>query len=413
MITTTVRRVTRAATRARRRTVTLIVLGLIALVALVSVVYTVLFRQSTYRITAQFASAPGLYDHNDVDVLGVPTGKVVSVRPGPSYVTVVLSIPSDVKIPANAGAVVMVPNPVSDRFVELTPAYTGGPTMPAGTVIPLARTAIPLEVDQVFSAVDNLSKSLGPSGANSEGALSSALHAIARLADGHGTDVHDAVQAISAALPALTSNPKALQTLLISLDKLTKTLAARNDTINSLYGDLASATSQLSSERDVLAGAITNLQAGLAQVASFIKANQANLGSSVKDLASTISALMKEQKALVTTFDTAALGFQNFNNAITPNGPCLSATGAPHNCGGLWARLTLSKDVSDFIKPYCGSGVASPMLPILLANAHLGPTRAKDTLCGAEIGLVQNQQGPPGAPATPDLDLAHYLVGAK
>lgn len=281
--------------------------------------------------------------------------------------------------------------------------------MQAGALIPLSRSLVPLEIDQVYSAVDNLATTLGPSGANDGGQLSAALHAIAQLADGRGTDVHQAITAISNALPALTKDPKALQTLLTGLDRLTKTLVARNDTINQLYGDLAGAVSDLSSERTVLASAVTNLQSGLAAVVSFIKANQANLGSSLTDLASTMKAVMTEEDALRKTFDTAALGFQNFNNAITPNGSCLTGDGSPHNCPGLWARLDLSSNVWDTIKTYCGSTVASPMLPILQANAKLGPARAKDTDCGALIGLDQNDPGPPGSPRAPDLDLAHFL----
>jgi hypothetical protein len=118
---------------------------------------------------------------------------------------------------------------------------------------------------------------------------------------------------------------------------------------------------------------------------------------------------MSEQKALIQTFDTAPLGFQNFNETIDSNGPCLSPTGAPHNCPGLWGRLNTTSDGWAFVQKYCGSSVLFPLLPILASNVGLAEKSATDTACGAEIGLLAKRTGAPGAPKTPDLDLSHYL----
>jgi virulence factor Mce-like protein len=313
-----------------------------------------------------------------------------------------------VKIPADAKAVMMAPNPVSDRFVELTPAYTGGPRMPAGHVIALRDTVVPLELDAIYASVDDLSKTLGPAGANAHGALSSLLHAFAKLADGNGADLHATIEQVAAALPALTRDPEALRNLVTGLDRLTHTLATRDATINALYDDLSTATGQLAGERDTLAAAITNLQQAVAEVAQFLRVNRTHIGGSIKNLNTTIAAVMAEQRALIQTFDTAPLGFQNFNRAIDPHSPCLSRNGAPNNCTGLWARVDTPANSADFVKRYCGD-INDNLLPILLWNAKLASVTATETSCGAQVGLVQNRTGAPGAPTLPDLDLTHYL----
>jgi phospholipid/cholesterol/gamma-HCH transport system substrate-binding protein len=398
--------------RPTKRLVLLAAAGLTAVIVLVTALYAVFSGPDEYHITAQFPETPGLYSDNAVDILGVPTGHIDSVTPHAGYVAVVISLPTSVKIPASAKAVLVAPNPVSDRFVELTPPYTGGPTLQHGATIPLSRVVVPLELDQIFSSIDNLSKSLGPAGANKDGELSAALHAMAQLASGNGAAVHQAINTISAALPALTQHPEELKQLITGMDSLTRTLATHDQTINSLYGDLATVTQQFAAERSTIASAVTNLQSGLAEVASFIKTNQANLGSSIKGLTTTVGAVMSEQKALIQTFNTAALGFQNFNNAVEPDGPCLSATGAPHNCPTLWGRIDLPSNAAQIVNEYCGDNVAESMIPILAATAKLGTATATDTGCGAELGLVQGRSGSPGAPKTPDLDLSHYL-GSK
>jgi phospholipid/cholesterol/gamma-HCH transport system substrate-binding protein len=383
--------------------VVVVIVGGIALVNFIS-------GEPTYEITAQFPETPGLYTDNAVDILGVPTGHIVSIKPSVRYVKVVLAVPDNVKIPASAQAVLVSPNPVSDRFVELTPPYTGGKTMPHhGAVITLANTVVPLELDQIFSSIDQLSTTLGPSGANKGGELSDALHALATLASGNGAAVHTAITTIAQALPALTAHPDQLKQLIDGMDSITSTLAARSSTINSLYGDIAAVTQEFAGERTTIAAAIANLQSGLSEVATFIRANQANLGSSVKNLAATVAAVMSEQHALIETFSTAPLGFQNFNNTIKVDGPCETATAAPNDCTVLWGRLDLPSNAAQIVKEYCGGNVAYSMLPIIAASAGLGTDSATDITCGAQIGLTQGRTGAPGAPKAPDLDLSHYL----
>ena len=396
-----------------RRQLALVLSALVVVAVAGAVIVNLTDSGPTYRITAQFSGTPGLYADNAVDILGVPTGHVVSVTATEGYVRVVLSVPAHVKIPADAKAVIVAPNPVSDRFVELTPPWTPGqPVLAHGSTITLANTVVPLELDQIFSSVDQLSTSLGPSGANEHGELSDALHALATLADGNGSTVHDAINTIAAALPALTANPDQLKELIAGMDSITRSLASRSQTIDSLYDDIASVTAQFAAERSTIAAAIANLQQGLTEVAAFIKANQANLTTSVTNLATTVQAVLTEQHSLIQTFSTAALGFQNFNNAVKLDGPCLSATAEPNDCAVLWGRLDLPSDAAAIVKQYCGGNVAYSMLPIIAASVGLGSADATETSCGAQIGLLQGRTGPPGSPKAPDLDLTHYL-GSK
>ncbi len=391
-----------------RRAIIVTAAALAVVVAVAVIGYYVFIHQDTYKITARFTATPGLYAGNTVDILGVPTGEIESIKPHAGYVDVVLSLPTDVKVPANARAVMMAPNPVSDRFVELTPAYTHGRVMKPGAVIGLKDTVVPLELDSIYSAVDSLSRDLGPNGANANGDLTSVLHAFAKLANGNGADLHDAIQQISAALPALTAHPNELKNLVTGLDELTSKLAAHDSTINALYDDLAGATGQLADERSTISAAISNLQAGVAEVAQFLRTNQSHLGASVRNLNTTLAAVMAEQKALIQTFDTAPLGFQNFNRAIDENAPCLSATGAPNNCAALWSRISATANGADLVKTYCGT-VPDNLFPIILQNLGLADATATHTGCGAQVGLLQGRPGPPGVPSTPDLDLTHYL----
>src|SRR5438552_2094636 len=121
------------------------------------------------RYTAMFTSVVGLYPGNDVRVLGIKVGRVDKVEPQGDLAKVEMLVDSDINIPANAQAVVFAPSLVSDRYVQLTPAYTGGPQLVPGSVIGKDRTATPLEVDDLYASLDRVSNALGPNGVNKNG----------------------------------------------------------------------------------------------------------------------------------------------------------------------------------------------------------------------------------------------------
>ena len=96
------------------------------------------------QVTAYFAESIGVYPGSTVRVLGVPVGTVDSVQPEGSRIKVTMTLSHGIAVPARVSAVVIAPSVVADRYIQLTPAYTTGPQVADGAVIPLARTAVPV-----------------------------------------------------------------------------------------------------------------------------------------------------------------------------------------------------------------------------------------------------------------------------
>ncbi len=138
----------------------------VAVVAGVAV-YALLVGGSSRTVTAEFSSAVGVYPGTPVKILGVQVGQVRKVTPAGDHVAIELSYDSKHKVPPNAIAVIVANSLVSDRYVQLAPAYSGtGPTLPDHATIPMSRTAAPAELDDIYAALDKLAVSLGPNGAN-------------------------------------------------------------------------------------------------------------------------------------------------------------------------------------------------------------------------------------------------------
>ena len=124
------------------------------------------------HVRAEFVRAVGLYEGSDVRILGVKVGKVTKVTPHGDRVAVDFEYDDHYSVPADAKAVVVSPSVVSDRYVQLTPVYTKGPRLADGAQIKLADTAVPVELDRIFSSLNDLDVALGPEGANKTGAVS-------------------------------------------------------------------------------------------------------------------------------------------------------------------------------------------------------------------------------------------------
>jgi virulence factor Mce-like protein len=351
----------------------------------------------TRPLSAQFAEAPGLFAGNDVDVLGIKVGKVSDIKPGPGYVTVDMQIDRSVRIPAGASAVLMAPEVVSDRFIQLGPTYSSGPALPNGAVIPLARTAIPQSVDSVIFQLNRLAQQLGPQGANKNGALSALLHQLAVSFGPNGQDFHNAVVNFSQALGALSANSPALAGTLTNLGQLSQALADNSSAYQSFASNLAAVSQVLANDRQDVSATLNSLQTLFANLTSFINADGANLGSSIVNLRTFAASLSSEQAALAQAYDLAPLSLQNLDNAVAKTGSGGAAIVGRYNA--VATTPTLFNQV-------CGSA-ALRFLVILASGTQTNPlTKAgpTDTLCGIGNALVALNP-PPGAPTGPNLTL--------
>src|SRR4051812_25729301 len=160
----------------------------------------------TKHLTAYFTRTIGLYQGNDVRVLGVGIGKVDKLTVQGTKVRVDISYDGKYKLPQDVKAVVVPPSVVSDRFIQLTPAYTGGPALADNEKLDVDRTAVPLEFDEIFRNLDQMNTALGPNGANRYGALSRLVKVSAKNLDGNGEALNGAVKQFSAAISTLAGS---------------------------------------------------------------------------------------------------------------------------------------------------------------------------------------------------------------
>jgi phospholipid/cholesterol/gamma-HCH transport system substrate-binding protein len=300
------------------------VLGLL----LVAGLYTVLQPASGTRITAYFDRAVGLYAGSAVRVLGIEVGTVDAVVPDGGVVRVELTVRPEFPIPPDASAVVVAPSLVSDRYVQLTPAYVEGPAMASGAVIPRERTATPVEVDALMRSIDELSTALGPTGANADGALSSVLDTAAANLDGNGQNLNTTLTRLGELAGTLSDSRGDLFTTVDNLHRFTGTLAESDAQIRDFQSRLADVTGFLADEREQLGRSLGSLAGALEDVDAFIADNKDLIAANVDRLAGITKALVDQREALAEVIDIAPLGASNFVNAYDAASGSVAVRGA-------------------------------------------------------------------------------------
>ena len=376
------------------RAVVALVVVVAVLVAVVLAIVTGGTRQM--HITANFATSPGLYVGNRVTILGMPVGHVTKVMSGPTYVTVQMEIPASMKVPANAQALIMAPNVVSDRYVQLNPAYSGGPTMPDHAVIPLSQTAVPESVDDLIDSLDDLAVALGPKGANANGALSGLVASAAKALGGNGAALHSTLLNLGGAFGALSSQGSDLTSLFDNLGNLSHVASQFTGTYQAFANDLAVVSTDLASDDTSLGSALANLQQALGALAAFIHNNGAALGSSVANLSTFAGAVAKQQTALEQVFGVLPVALQNLDNAFDPQ------------THALRARFDPVTGSAGFSTQVCGNPVLRLLLVAIDPSQDKDPT--VDLACGVN-GLLAALPSPPGASPGPSLSLGALVGG--
>jgi phospholipid/cholesterol/gamma-HCH transport system substrate-binding protein len=295
------------------------VLAIGVVIAVLAVVVVAAWPQpKRVHATAYFPRAVSVYPGSDVRILGIKVGEVDQVVPAGRSIRVTFWWDADNKVPADAKAVVASPSIVADRYIQLTPVYKGGELMADGAQIPLERTAVPLELDQIYQSLNDLSVALGPKGANDNGALSRLLAVSAKNLDGQGAKLNQTITDVSTLTQTLAGNSQGLFQTVRQLQTFVSALAANDQLVRQFNTNFAATSQTLAGERKDLGQALSALAVALGEVSTFVKGNRAVLRTTVQSATAISQILVNEKDAIAEVQDDAALGLGNLARVYNP-----------------------------------------------------------------------------------------------
>jgi phospholipid/cholesterol/gamma-HCH transport system substrate-binding protein len=373
-----------------------LVLVVVAVIIAGAAAFFLLSGASTRKVSAQFTSAVGVYVGTPVKILGIDVGKVTGVKPNGATVTVDMEYDSTYKLPKDAISVIVANSLVSDRFIQMAPAYKGsGPTLPDNAKLPVSRTASPAELDDIYSALNRLSVALGPNGANKHGALSALVNVSAANLQGNGAYLGNSITKLSQAARTLAAGRGDLFGTVRNLQAFTKALSDSDSQVRHFNDQLAQVAGDLASERADLGSALHNLGIALNQVASFVRTNASKTKKDITGLKVLTDVLVHQQASLTETLAVAPAALANLVHTYQPD---IGALGTRSNLGSLTDPASICALLDPSLVPGVPSTVTSPLGPI---------TGALKSTCKAVLSKVTPSQ------LTGLLGLPGNLVGGQ
>ncbi|KSU55048.1 MCE family protein [Gordonia sp. JH63] len=419
------------------RHIVVLVIGLILALIVAGALWWVFTSVGTTKITATFKRSVGIYEGSDVRVLGVAVGKVDSVTPEGDTVKVTMTVDRGVELPADVRAVQIIPSVVADRYVQLTPAYTGGEKAPRDLTLSVDQTMVPVEVDQIYASVKELSDALGPDGANKtdgtgrQGAVSELVTTGAENLEGNGEKLGAAIEGLSKASTTLSDSRGNLFDTVKNLNVFVGALRENDAQVRQFNTQMASFNQFLAGEREQLAAALNKLSIALGDVATFLADNREQIGETVKDLQPTTQALLDQKNNLKEVLTVLPITVNNLINAYDAESGTLSMRltipdlqdliGAQCrllDLGKLLPGNPAADQFSDTLRPLISQceeigeqiqeGVLEPLLPVLpfgiMSNNKLQRAPVPGTVPGnpdPEIGNPPSERAPASSSTTP------------
>lgn len=252
----------------------LIALLLVVIIVIATLVYGSWSRVGRTHITAYFDTSVGVSEGTDISVLGVKVGSVEEVIPRGDQVEVKMFVNRGVDIPADAKAAQITPSVIPDRYIQLLPAYTGGPKMEDGAVLERDRTSTPVEVDRLYKSLQDLSTALGPEGVNEDGTVNRFLDTSARTLGENGRALGDSIDQLSQASTTLADSRQDLAGTVTNLQSFVSMLAENDQQVRTFNDQMAQFNQTVANQRENLQSALGELSWALADVARLVRDNQ-------------------------------------------------------------------------------------------------------------------------------------------
>ncbi|MCV7154811.1 MCE family protein [Mycobacterium pyrenivorans] len=373
-----------------------------------------------------FDNSTALFPGDDVRILGVPVGKVDRIEPQPDRVKIWFWFDSDVKVPADVNAVIMSPQLVTGRAIQLTPAYADGPTLQNGAEIPQSRTAVPVEWDDVREQLQRVNELLQPTEPGGVSTLGEFITTAANNLRGQGPAIRDTIIKLSQTLSALGDHSQDLFGTFKNLSTLVSALEDSAGLLEQLNGNLAATTALVADDPNKVGQTVEDLNSVVGDLQSFAADNREALGTTSDKLGSITTAMVESLDDIEQALHLAPAAFQNFSNIFEPANGSFTGALAVNNfanpigflCGAVQAASRLGAEQSSKL-------CAQYLAPIMKNRQYNFPPLGFDLFVGAqarpnEVTFSEDWMRPdfvppaaPGAPAAAGAPLPAGPLAAE
>jgi phospholipid/cholesterol/gamma-HCH transport system substrate-binding protein len=257
---------------------------------------------------AAFSEAGGLKANDEVRVAGVRVGKVRSVELDGDHVRVAFNVENGVDFGPTTAASIRVKTLLGAMYLALEPGGDG--QMEEETEIPVQRTSSPYDVVDAFSGLADRSERIDT------GRLADSLDTLAALMQNTPEEFQGALRGMSALSRNIAARDEQLNELLGNMQKVSKVLADRNGDLVTLMEDGDKLFRALVARRE----AVHNLLAATSQLSReltlLVQQTRADLKPALEHLDSVVDMLNRNQENLDNSLRLMAPFYRVFANTL-------------------------------------------------------------------------------------------------
>ena len=278
-------------------------------------------KLTTNTIVAYFPDTLALYAGDKVQIMGVQVGQIDTIEPAGDKMKVTFHYDNKFKVPANATASILNPSLVASRNIQLSPPYTGGPVIEDNAVIPIDRTQVPVEYDELRDSLDRILTDLGPTKEQPKGPFGDIIESAATGFAGKGEQLNKTLNGLSEALYTLNEGRGDFFGVVKSLALFVNALYQSDQQFVALNKDLATFTNSFTNTNREVANALQDLNQLLTTTRQFIGKNGEVLSHDINNLADVTNAILQPDplNGLETALHVFPTLGANLMNIVSPN----------------------------------------------------------------------------------------------
>jgi phospholipid/cholesterol/gamma-HCH transport system substrate-binding protein len=295
-----------------------VVVGAISL-AVIAAMILVAFKAASLPIIgggdvyyAAFSEAGGLKANDEVRIAGVRVGKVEEVELAGDHVRVRIRVEKDAKFGQESHAAIKVKTLLGAMYVSLEPAGDG--QMNEGSEIPIDRTSSPYDVVEAFSGLAERSEDIDTD------RLAESLTTFADLMRNSPEEFRAALDGVSALSANIAAKNEQINTLLGNLEKVSNVLDERDEDIIALMRDADVLFRALVQRRQAIHDLLVSTSRLSRELTLLVRQSREDLKPALTHLESVVQVLNKNEDNLDNSLRLMAPFYRVFANTLG-NGP--------------------------------------------------------------------------------------------
>ncbi len=295
-----------------------VVIGAISLVAL-AVLLLASFKASSLPLIgggdvyhAAFSEAGGLKPNDEVRIAGVRVGKVESVELAGDHVRVTFRVDQDAEFGQDTLAAIKVKTILGAMSLALQPAGPG--QMEESAEIPVERTSSPYDVVEAFTGLAETSEQIDTD------QLAESLTTLADLSRNTPEEFRAALKGVSALSANVAAKNEKIGELLGNLDTVSSVLDERDEDIIALMEDADVLFRSLVQRREAVHTLLESTSQLSRELTTLVKQSRADLTPALTHLENVVQVLNKNEDNLDRSLRLMAPFYRVFANTLG-NGP--------------------------------------------------------------------------------------------